>query len=154
MWRQSANHSHFGEHKRLHLESSKQNYYIISLRAIIKAIFTTTPWCLFLPVLVIDEDFFFPFRCVGVRRPLCFSSRQRIPLFLGSTYWKWRVISLSKYTYNALMSIPPSFGNRWCFCCVFFPFFHMASYSLFLSWHLFDEFCFILTFSQLPRCCP
>jgi len=31
--------SHFGEHKRLHLESSKQNYYIISLRAIIKAIF-------------------------------------------------------------------------------------------------------------------
>ena len=32
--------SHFGEHKRLHLESSKQNYYIISLRAIIKAIFT------------------------------------------------------------------------------------------------------------------
>jgi len=32
--------SHFGEHKRLHLESSKQNYYIISLRAIIKVIFT------------------------------------------------------------------------------------------------------------------
>ena len=31
-----------GEHKRLHLESSKQNYYIISLRAIIKAIFTST----------------------------------------------------------------------------------------------------------------
>jgi len=31
--------SHFGEHTRLHLESSKQNYYIISLRAIIKAIF-------------------------------------------------------------------------------------------------------------------
>ena len=29
---------HFGEHKRLHLESSKQNYYIISLRVIIKAI--------------------------------------------------------------------------------------------------------------------
>ena len=33
--------SHFGEDKRLHLESSKQNYYIISLRAIIKAIFTS-----------------------------------------------------------------------------------------------------------------
>jgi len=33
--------SHFGEHKRLHLENSKQNYYIISLRAIIKAIFTS-----------------------------------------------------------------------------------------------------------------
>ena len=33
--------SHFGEHKRLHLESSKQNYYMISLRAIIKAIFTS-----------------------------------------------------------------------------------------------------------------
>ena len=33
--------SHFGEHKRLHLKSSKQNYYIISLRAIIKAIFTS-----------------------------------------------------------------------------------------------------------------
>jgi len=33
--------SHFGEHERLHLESSKQNYYIISLRAIIKAIFTS-----------------------------------------------------------------------------------------------------------------
>ena len=33
--------SHFGEHKRLHLESSEQNYYIISLRAIIKAIFTS-----------------------------------------------------------------------------------------------------------------
>jgi len=33
--------SHFGEHKRLHLESSKQNYYIISLRATIKAIFTS-----------------------------------------------------------------------------------------------------------------
>ena len=32
--------SHFGEHKRLHLDSSKQNFYIISLRAIIKAIFT------------------------------------------------------------------------------------------------------------------
>jgi len=32
--------SHFGEHKRPHLESSKQNYYIISLRAIIKTIFT------------------------------------------------------------------------------------------------------------------
>jgi len=31
--------SHFCEHKRLHLESSKQNYYIISLRAIIKVIF-------------------------------------------------------------------------------------------------------------------
>ena len=29
------------EHKRLHLESSKQNYYIIALRAIIKAIFTS-----------------------------------------------------------------------------------------------------------------
>jgi len=28
------------ENKRLHLESSKQNYYIISLRAIIQAIFT------------------------------------------------------------------------------------------------------------------
>jgi len=45
--------SHFGEHKRLHLESSKQNYHIISLRAIIKAIFThmcdkpeLTRWCL------------------------------------------------------------------------------------------------------------
>jgi len=33
--------SHFGEHKRLHLESSKQNYYIISLRQIIKPIFTS-----------------------------------------------------------------------------------------------------------------
>ena len=33
--------SPFNEHKRLHLESSKQNYYIISLRAIIKAIFTS-----------------------------------------------------------------------------------------------------------------
>jgi len=33
--------SHFSEHKRLHLESSKQNYYIISLRAIIQAIFTS-----------------------------------------------------------------------------------------------------------------
>ena len=33
--------SHFGEHKRLHLESSKQNYYIISLRAITNAIFTS-----------------------------------------------------------------------------------------------------------------
>jgi len=33
--------SHFGEHKRLHPESSKQNYSIISLRAIIKAIFTS-----------------------------------------------------------------------------------------------------------------
>ena len=32
---------HFGEHKRLYLESSKQNYYIISLRVIIKGIFTT-----------------------------------------------------------------------------------------------------------------
>ena len=31
-----------GESKRLHLESSKQNYYIISLRAIIKTIFTHT----------------------------------------------------------------------------------------------------------------
>ena len=31
--------SHFCEHKRLHLESSKQNYYIISLWVIIKAIF-------------------------------------------------------------------------------------------------------------------
>jgi len=31
----------FGENKRLHLESSKQNYYIISLRAIIKAIFNS-----------------------------------------------------------------------------------------------------------------
>jgi len=32
--------THFGENKRLHLESSKQNYYyIISLRVIIKAIF-------------------------------------------------------------------------------------------------------------------
>ena len=33
--------SHFGEHKKLHLESSKQHYYIISSRAIIKAIFTS-----------------------------------------------------------------------------------------------------------------
>jgi len=31
--------THFGENKRLHLESLKQNYYIISLQAIIKAIF-------------------------------------------------------------------------------------------------------------------
>jgi len=38
--------SHFGEHKRLHLESSKQNYYIISLREIIQPIFTSqyTTW--------------------------------------------------------------------------------------------------------------
>ena len=62
------------------------------------------------------------FRCVGVRPSLCFSSGHRNPLFLGSTYWKWRVISLSIYTYNALMSIPPSFGNRWWFCCVLFFF--------------------------------
>ena len=42
MWRQSANHSlSLRWHKRLHLESSKPNYYIISLRAIIKAIFTS-----------------------------------------------------------------------------------------------------------------
>jgi len=33
--------THFGENKRLHLESSKQNYYIISLWVIIKAIFTS-----------------------------------------------------------------------------------------------------------------
>ena len=33
--------SHFGEHKRLHLECSKIYYYIISLRVIIKAIFTS-----------------------------------------------------------------------------------------------------------------
>jgi len=33
--------SYLGEYKNLHLESSKQNYYIISLRAIIKAIFTS-----------------------------------------------------------------------------------------------------------------
>ena len=33
--------THFGENKRLHLESSKQNYYIISFWAIIKAIFTS-----------------------------------------------------------------------------------------------------------------
>jgi len=33
--------SHFGEQKRLHHESSKQNYSIISLRAIIKAIFAS-----------------------------------------------------------------------------------------------------------------
>ena len=31
--------THFVENKRLHLESSKQNYYIISLSVIIKAIF-------------------------------------------------------------------------------------------------------------------
>ena len=41
MYIQQITVSHFGEHKRLHLESSKQNYYIISLRAIIKAIFTS-----------------------------------------------------------------------------------------------------------------
>jgi len=34
--------THFGENKRLHLESSKQNYYNISLRVIIKAIFNHT----------------------------------------------------------------------------------------------------------------
>ena len=33
--------SHFGEHKKLHLESSEQNYYTISLRAKKKAIFTS-----------------------------------------------------------------------------------------------------------------
>jgi len=33
--------SHFSKHKRLHLESSKQNYYIFSSRTIIKAIFTS-----------------------------------------------------------------------------------------------------------------
>ena len=38
--------SHFDEHKRLHLESSKQNYYIISLRAIIKTIFTSLHGCI------------------------------------------------------------------------------------------------------------
>jgi len=35
--------STFGEYQKLHLESSKQNYYIISLRVIIKAIFTSLP---------------------------------------------------------------------------------------------------------------
>jgi len=34
--------THFGENKRLHLESSKQNYYFISVLAIIKAIFIHT----------------------------------------------------------------------------------------------------------------
>jgi len=34
--------THFGENKRLHLESCKQNYYIISLWVIIKAIFMHT----------------------------------------------------------------------------------------------------------------
>jgi len=38
--------SHFGEHERLHIESSTQKYYIISLRAIIKAIFTSLYTCL------------------------------------------------------------------------------------------------------------
>ena len=33
--------SHFGEHKRLHLESSKQNYYIISLTSLILIAFIT-----------------------------------------------------------------------------------------------------------------
>jgi len=33
--------THLGENKRLHLESSKQNYYIISFWATIKAIFTS-----------------------------------------------------------------------------------------------------------------
>jgi len=33
--------THFGDNDRLHLESSKQNYYIISLWVIIKAIFTS-----------------------------------------------------------------------------------------------------------------
>jgi len=33
--------THFSENKRLHLESSNQNYYIISLWVIIKAIFTS-----------------------------------------------------------------------------------------------------------------
>ena len=45
--------SHFGEHERQHLESSKQNYYIISVRAIIKAIFTS-----FLPIDAIIWHFF------------------------------------------------------------------------------------------------
>jgi len=35
--------THFGENKRLHVESSKQNYYIVSFGAIIKAIFTSKP---------------------------------------------------------------------------------------------------------------
>jgi len=40
MWRQQQTTvTHLGQNQRLHLESSKQNYYIISLQAIIKAIF-------------------------------------------------------------------------------------------------------------------
>jgi len=42
--------THFGENRRLHLESSKQNYYIISLWVIIKAIFTSPG------VLRVEED--------------------------------------------------------------------------------------------------
>ena len=37
--------THFGENRRLHLESSKQNYYIISLWVVIKAIFTWLHSC-------------------------------------------------------------------------------------------------------------
>ena len=37
--------THFSENKRMHLESSKQNYYIISLWAVIKKIFVD--WCCF-----------------------------------------------------------------------------------------------------------
>ena len=36
--------THFGENRRLHLESSKKNYYIISLWVIIKAIFIHVKW--------------------------------------------------------------------------------------------------------------
>ena len=39
-YNQQTSVTHFDENKRLHLESSKQNYYIVSLWAIIKAIFS------------------------------------------------------------------------------------------------------------------
>jgi len=46
----------FGEHKRLHPESSKQNYCIISLRAIIKAIFTQLAFWLLCGMHAVIQD--------------------------------------------------------------------------------------------------
>ena len=44
--------THFGENKRLHLESSKQKSYIISLWVIIKAIFTSLSMSIIQPALI------------------------------------------------------------------------------------------------------
>jgi len=86
--------THFGENKKLHLESFKQNFYIMSLWAIIKAILTSLEKSLFW--LIFWQEFFRTrsyFQVQGVTR---FSIVSAVPLARSRFIKPYRDIGLIK----------------------------------------------------------